>query len=390
MNLSFKNLFFSLASVIALFAILALAKTILIPLGLAMLISFILFPLAKKFESWGMNKILAAFLSILAMILIAGGGIYFLSTQIIELSKALTDFREKISSLFTDVIVYINSNVSFISNLDRNVLLDQIKEWLKSSAGTLAGKTFSSTATFLTQLLATIIYTFLILIYRNGFTQAFMKFAPKGKRKRVLNMFKNVQQVGQKYLSGMIMLIIILGLLNSIGLWIIGIDSPFLFGFLAASLAIIPYIGTIIGAGIPVLYAFMSHDSFWVPLAVIALFWSVQLVESNYLSPKIVGSNLQVNALAAILSLIIGGLMWGVAGMILFLPFAAMLKVICEEYEELRPIGLLIGNQNSRGNEASGINISNWIGKIKARFSKSQKPLKKVKRPSRNTSNLKD
>jgi predicted PurR-regulated permease PerM len=119
MELSFKNLFFAISTVIALFAILILAKTILIPLGMALLISFILFPLAKKFESWRMGKIVAALLSILTMIIIIGGGIYFLSTQIIELSKALSDFREKIMGLFTDVIVYINSNVSFISNLDR-------------------------------------------------------------------------------------------------------------------------------------------------------------------------------------------------------------------------------------------------------------------------------
>jgi predicted PurR-regulated permease PerM len=383
MELSFKNLFFAISTVIALFAILILAKTILIPLGMALLISFILFPLAKKFESWRMGKIVAALLSILTMIIIIGGGIYFLSTQIIELSKALSDFREKIMGLFTDVIVYINSNVSFISNLDRNVLLDQVKEWLKDSAGSLAGKTFSSTATFFTQLLATIIYTFLILIYRNGFTRAFMKFSPKANRKRVFTMFKNVQQVGQKYLSGMIMLITILGFVNSIGLWIIGIDSPFLFGYLAASLAIIPYIGTIIGASIPVLYAFMSHDSFWVPVAVIILFWSVQVVESNFLSPKIVGSSLQVNALAAILSLIIGGLVWGVAGMVLFLPFAAMLKVICEEYEELKPIALLIGDQNSRGAIDSDTSTGKWTEKIKAWFSKFRGPSKKIKSATR-------
>ncbi len=94
-------------------------------------------------------------------------------------------------------------------------------------------------------------------------------------------MFINVQKVGQRYLSGMFILIIVLGLANSIGLWIIGIDSPFLFGFLAAALSIIPYIGTTLGAGIQVLYAFISHDALWVPLSVIVLFWSVQLIESN-------------------------------------------------------------------------------------------------------------
>ena len=377
MSLSFQKLFFALATVFALFAIMILAKVILIPLGLALLVSFILLPLTKKLESWGMNKIFAAFFSILTLIVIIGGGIFFFSNQIIELSKAFSDFQDKITDLFTDVILYINNHVSFISDIQRDDLLNQIREWLKESAVLLVKNTFNSTATFLAGLLATIVYTFLILIYRNGLTQAFIKFSPDDKRDRVLNMFKNVQKVGQKYLSGMFTLIIILGFANSIGLWIIGVDSPFLFGFLAATLSIIPYVGTTLGASIPVLYAFMSNDALWVPLAVIVLFWSVQLIESNILSPKIVGGSLKINALAAILSLIAGALVWGVAGMILFMPFAAMLKVICEEYEELKPVALLIGNQNTNGKDDSDNFIDKWFKKIIRRFPKFNNPSKK-------------
>jgi predicted PurR-regulated permease PerM len=149
----------------------------------------------------------------------------------------------------------------------------------------------------------------------------------------------------------MFLLIIILGFANSIGLWIIGIDSPFLFGFLAATLSIIPYVGTTLGATIPVLYAFVSHDALWMPIAIAIMFWAIQLVESNFLNPKIVGSSINVNPLAAIISLIVGAAVWGVAGMVLFLPFAAMLKVFCEQFDQLKPVAMLINNEeeNSGG-----------------------------------------
>lgn len=373
MSLPFQKLFFAIAIVIALFAILILAKMILIPLGLALLISFILYPLVKKLESWGLKELFSVFLSILLVLLLIAGGVLFFSTQIVNLSKDFSDFQEKITILFTDVIVYLNKNVSFIPNLERNDLLIEMKELLNE----LAGKTFNSTATIFAQFVATIIYTFLILIYRKGFTKAFILFFPEEKKERVLNMFKNIQQVGQEYLSGMIILIIILGFANSLGLWIIGIDNPFLFGFLAAVLSIIPYVGTTIGAFIPVLYAFMSHDTLWEPFAVAGLFWGIQLIETNYLSPKIVGSSMKVNALAAILSLIIGASVWGVAGMILFLPFAAMLKVICEEFDELKPIALLIGSQNDTGKNVNDKTFGKWFEKIKAWFAKLHKPSKK-------------
>jgi predicted PurR-regulated permease PerM len=248
MNLSFQKLFFAIGTVFSLFAILILAKSILIPLAFALLLSFMFYPLVQKFESWGMNKILAAFLSIFLIILILGGGIFLFSTQIIELINEFSHFQDKIILAFTEVTLYINKNVSFVPNLEKNELFNRIKDWLKESAGSLLKQTFSNTATFLTSLLATIIFTFLILIYRKGLTKALSSFSPVDKRERVVKMFKSVQQVGLKYLLGMIILVIVIGLANSLGLWIIGIGNPFLFGFLGAILAIIPYIGTVSGA----------------------------------------------------------------------------------------------------------------------------------------------
>src|SRR5680860_100555 len=364
MNLSFQKLFFAIATVFALFTILILAKTILIPLCFALLISFMLYPVAKKCESWGMNKILAAFLSIFTVILIIGGGVFLFSTQIIQLTNELSHFQDKIILVFADVTLFINENVSFISNLEKNELFNQIKDWLNESTGMLAKQAFSSTTAFLAGLLSTVIFTFLILIYRKGLTKAFSGFSPVDKRERVVKMFKSVQQVGLKYLLGMIVLIIIIGLANSIGLLIIGIENPFLFGFLGAILAVIPYIGTVSGAIIPILYALIAYNSFWMAISVAILFWFVQLMTDNFLSPKIVGSSININAFTAILSLIIGALIWGIAGMILFLPFAAMLKIVCEEYEELKPVALLIGNQNYQEDDGGNKFVNKWVDKV--------------------------
>lgn len=369
MNLSFQKLFYSIATAFLLFAILIFAKPILIPLSTALLISFILLPLAKKFEKWKIRKTLAAFLSIFAVILIIGGVTYFFSTQMINVVQKFTHFQDKIIRAFADVTVYVNNNVSFVENLEKGELINRMKVWLTDSTGFLVSKTVSTTATLMAGLLAIIVFTFLFLIYRNGLTKAFLAFSPENKRERVLKMFKSVQQVGQKYLFGMVILTVVIGLANSIGLLIIGIDNPFLFGFLGAALAIIPYIGTTMGAVIPVIYAFVSYDSLWMAVAVAILFWVVQLVTDNFLTPRIVGGSLKINALTAILSLFIGAAVWGLAGMILFLPFAAMLKVVCEEFEELKPIALIIGEKNKKEDDGSELFLVRWWKKIKDRFS---------------------
>lgn len=369
MNLSFQKLFFSLAFIFGLFAVMVVAKPVLIPLSIALLISFILFPVVKKLESWGLNTLLSAFLAMLMLFIIIGGGITLFSTQIMSLSEKLDDFSGKILSILSDVVVYINRNVNFIADINKDELIEKGKNWLNKSSGSLITSTFSSTAAILAGLITTIIFTFLFLIYRDGLTKAFVAFGDEQNRGKIFRMLKNIQSVGKKYLSGMFLLILILGFANSIGLWIIGIDNPFRFGFLAGILSIVPYVGTTIGATIPVLYAFMTADSLWTPVAVIILFWAIQLIESNFLSPKVVGSSLNVNALVAILSLLIGAAVWGIAGMVLFLPFVSMLKVICETFDELKPLAILISSDIS-GDSNKEHKSSKWIKKIKRLFSK--------------------
>jgi predicted PurR-regulated permease PerM len=370
MNISFQKMFFAIATCFALFAILILAKPILIPICFALLMSFILYPMARRIELWGLNRMFAVLITIILVILVLSGIIYLFSTQIVTITREFSDFQVKILKIFAEATLFVNNHMGFMPHLEKGDLMDQLKNWLNKSSGSLVQQTFSGTASFMAGLLATVIFTFLILIYRKGFRQAIIRSYSPENREKASVMLNSVQQVGQKYLVGVISIIIVLGLINSIGLLIIGIDNPFFFGYLAAILAIIPYIGTIVGALIPILYAVMTYDSLWTPLAVTIMFWAVQVVESNFLSPKIVGGSLKVNALAAIICIIVGASVWGVAGMILFLPLTAMVKVICEEYEELQPIALLIGEQNTNENKLDKEILDKLKVKIKKLASK--------------------
>lgn len=370
MNLSFQKMFFAIATTFALFAIFVVARSILIPISFALLISFILLPFANRFEKWGVNRMFAALFAILSTILVLGGGIFLLSTQIVSIASEFSNFQEKIINVFAEATTWINSNMGIVPDLEKDELMDQLKSRLNQSSGSLVQQTFSGSAGFLAGFIAAIIFTFLFLIYREGFKQTIILYFPEEKREKAFEMLKSIQMVGQKYLVGVILIVIIIGLINSFALLIIGIDYPFFFGFLAAILAIIPYVGTTLGSTIVVLYAFMTYDSLWIPIAVTITFWAIQVVESNFLSPKIVGGTLKVNALAAIISIIVGATIWGVAGMILFLPITAMLKVVCQEYEELKPIALFLGEQNVKDKRIEaktfsklGMKIKNWFSK---------------------------
>ena len=369
MKANFQNIFYTISSFVLLFAVVILAKSILIPLSAALLLAFILFPFVTRLKRFIGNTILSVFVSFLLTFALLAGILFFFSTQIISISNDLTQFKDSVLDTLTQATLFLNEHVHLMDNINREQLFNDAQGWLSSISGVLVKQTFNNTTTFLTGVAATIIFSFLLLIYQKGLTDATVSFVKKDKQPDFKQMLKRIQKVGEKYVLGMLVMVIIIGLINSIGLLIIGIDNPFLFGFFGAALSIVPYIGTTIGALIPVLYAFIAYDPLWMPISVAILFWAVQLLTDNYLSPKIVGGSLNINALTAILSLIIGAATWGLAGMILFLPFAAMLKVVFDQYDELKPLAALMSNDyiQSRSMKAE---TPKWFLRIRKRGGK--------------------
>lgn len=347
MKISFKNQFFVLGSTIALVVILNYASDILIPLCFAFLFSFILYPVVKWLTLKGINKLLSITITIVGVTVVVTGVIYLFSTQIIEVSGQYSALAEKLKTAFEASVSFLNNKVQVIPDIKSKALLKKISTFFSDNGFFLISDTVGITSTFVSYLILTFVYTILILLYSDHLSRAVAQLSPKEHRSSFRKMLKEVQQVGQKYLTGMGLLILILGLLNTLGLFLLGIEYSLLFGFLAALLAIIPYVGSIAGGLIPTLYAFVTYDSYWYPIGVVAIFAFVQFVEGNILNPRIVGGSLRINALFAILSLIAGGFLWGVAGMILFLPGIAMFKVVCSHFDELKPIALLLGHDKS-------------------------------------------
>ncbi|OEH48849.1 AI-2 transport protein TqsA [Legionella parisiensis] len=147
-----------------------------------------------------------------------------------------------------------------------------------------------------------------------------------------------------RYIFGLLLIIFIVALLNTLGLWLLGVEHAILFGVLAAILILIPYIGIFIGSLLPALFVLLTKGSFGYAFAVIFIFIIVQFLEGNFLTPNIIGSQVSVNPFAVILGLLIGGLLLGITGIMFALPVLAITKVICDEIKSLEPIGYLISN----------------------------------------------
>ncbi len=206
----------------------------------------------------------------------------------------------------------------------------------------LIQNSLQSTGYVMAHTVLVIVITYFILLYRTAIKNFFLAQVKSDGRARLGQALIQVQSLTKRYMIGQGLVIVILGLLIGSGLWLIGVPYPFFWGFLAGFLEIIPYVGTSIGGILPVFYTLMISDSLWQPLAVIVLYLIVQQIEGNIISPNIMGPSIKINPLFIILGLFVGGILWGISGMILALPILAVSKEVFRSFHATESLSYLM------------------------------------------------
>ena len=170
-----------------------------------------------------------------------------------------------------------------------------------------------------------------------------MQITPRRNKNSVGSIIEDVSHITQHYMGGVFTVVLILSVLNSFGLYIIGMKYAIMLGVIAAVCNFIPYFGTILGFLFPLAFAIFTQDNPNLIIGVIILFIIVQFTENNILTPNIVGGNVQLNAFVIILSLIVGAMVWGVPGMFVIIPLMATLRVVFENIPDMKPYAELLG-----------------------------------------------
>lgn len=298
-------------------------------------------PIVTYFVRKFNNRILAIFTSYV----LAVAPLFFLIFFFFNQTRILFSKLPSVQDRLAEMIIVFSESFDQKFNLEA----DTTASWI--SENVLAVSDFSieiirgslqSTTTVLAHLVLIVVITYFMLLYSTAFKNFLLAQSKNENRNRLDQLFKNVQYLAKRYMLGQGLIILILGLLIGSGLWLIGVPYPFFWGFLAGFLEIIPYIGTSIGGVLPVVYVLMITDNFWQPFAVIALYLVVQQLEGNLISPNVMGASVRINPLFVILGLFVGGVLWGIAGMILALPILAMSKEIFRTYNMFKPLSYLM------------------------------------------------
>ncbi|MGB3801448.1 MAG: AI-2E family transporter [Lewinella sp.] len=327
---------------IVLYALYA-GSSFFIPIAFGLFFSLMLKPVCHRFECYIPSRIASVVLTLFTAGVVVLAVLIFFFNQVQEILTEADDIYSGLQETFyewaesgggrfgisgEEVEAYIDEAITSVSDQPLGIL----------STG------LSTSGVLLANFSLVMIYTFFFLLYRRAMKNFVLGQLRDSDQTEGLETLTEIQQVAKSYLGGMGLVMLILGVLNSIGLFFIGIDYYLVWGFLAAILAVVPYIGTVIGGLLPFVFAIATTQSLWQPLAVVLLYATVQFVEGNFITPKVLGSSVKLNALAAIMAVIIGSIFWGLPGVIIAIPLLAIVRIILTHIEPLRPVALLLSD----------------------------------------------
>lgn len=334
-----------LISIIILGFLAMIGQQILIPMVLGLLLAILLMPMCRFMEKRlrfprGLSSIVA---SVLALAVI-GFVIYELSIQVAKLSNDWPQFQKQFITLTDDLQSWISKTFGVRRKDQLEYLNDTAKKSI--STGTAIVETALRSIGYVLMLTGfTFLFTLFFLLYRTHLLKFLVASFTETYHKTVFEIVDNIQFMVKKYLVGLFLQMIIVTVLSFIAYTIIGVKYNFMLAILTGILNILPYIGIftalLIGALITFATAGISHVLF-IMIAIIV----IHAIDGNIIMPRVVGSKVKINSLIVIIGLVIGEMIWGIAGMLLTIPILAILKIIFDRVEGLQSWGFLMGEDD--------------------------------------------
>ncbi len=332
-----------LIGILALLTILYLAQDIIVPLVFALLIAIVLHPVVNMITRRGVNRLAAIVITLILTFLVLTSLGILLYTQASKFGESWPALVDKFGALLNQSITVVAEYLNITPKYIHNWISKTEIEVINSSSASLG-----STLTTLGGVLATVLlipfYIFMILFYQSHLVSFTHQVFGASNNNSVNEILTQTKSIIQSYLFGLFAEFSIISIMNSAGLMILDIDYAILLGIIGALLNIIPYIGGLVAVALPMMVALATKTSGWYAFYVLAVYYFIQLIDNNYIVPVIVASKVKINGLFSVIAVIAGNYLWGISGMFLSIPLLAIIKLIFDHIEPLKPWGFLLGN----------------------------------------------
>lgn len=332
-----------LLALIAFTFVMYIGQDIIVPLMFSLVLAILLNPVVEFLVKYKVKRVLAISFSVILLVLVVTAIMYFVAVQVSHFRESLPQLQEKANLLFNQTLDWL-SNRFHIQKSQINKLLESKKVEGISAIGSSLGGTIMSLSNLLVVLFLVPVYIFLFLHYKTLLLNFVTQIFSDEHSETIREVLDTTKSLIQSYLVGLLIEMVIVALLNSVGLLIIGVDYAIALGVIGALLNLIPYVGGIVAIALPFLMAIIG-GSYMSGIAVIAVYSLIQLIDNNFLVPMIVASKVKINALFSIIVVLVGGAVWGVAGMFLAIPLTAIVKVIFDYIPGMQPYGAVMGDE---------------------------------------------
>lgn len=342
------------------FAGLNFAKGFLMPMILGAILATLFLPFSKWMESKKTPRFLASFICVLILVLATIGVFALLGWQIAELTNDITLIKQKAIQFIDTTEEFIFNHIGISPEKQTEILKDQ-----QSNATYFVSSIAGSAITIIGNFLLMLVYVFLFLYYRTHIRNFILKLASEGQKKELEHIIRSATNVSQQYLVGLAKMIVCLWVMYAIGFSIVGVKNPIFFAVLCGLFEIVPFIGNITGTSLTVLVSAVHGASVPMLGGIVITYGVVQFIQGWVLEPLILGPQVKINPLFTIIALVLGELVWGIPGIILAIPITAILKIVSDHIEPLKPYGFLMGELDT-DDESKGIikKVKGWFKKI--------------------------
>lgn len=331
-----------LAVLVLLVLILVYARPFLVPLTFAALLAMLLLPMVRGLERKGVSRGIACLAGVLSVMGVIALFIFFVTWQFSNFTDDATKIEQQLTKKYQDVQGFISEKAGITPQKQQQI----IKEEQKSSPGR-TGKMITGVLAGAGSLLAStvlvLVYIFLMLYYRDRLRRTLLRLVPGSEKRTAEEALGDIQQVTQKYLSGMALMIASLWVMYGIGFSIAGVKNALFFAVLCGVLEIIPFVGNITGTLLTAGMALVQGGDSNILIGILVTYGLVQFIQTYILEPLVVGSKVDINPLFTIIGIVAGEQLWGIPGMILAIPLVGIFKIVCDHVDALNPYGYLLG-----------------------------------------------
>ena len=314
------------------------ARVFLIPLSIAGILATLFLPFCQWMENKRIPKGLAPVLCLLVLLLVIVAIVALITWQITDLTKDFSLLTQRAEGIGENLQKYI-FNTFGITAKKQLQLLNNEQLSITGTMQVVAGSVVSLTTDFI----LVMAYIFLLLYFRSHIRSFILKLVPTAQQTEMNKMLTGITFVSQQYLLGLAKMIACLWIMYGIGFSIVGVKNALFFAILCGLLEIIPFIGNLTGTSLTVLVSIVQGAGMPMVISIVVTYLVVQFIQEWILSPIIVGTQVKINAFSTIIAMVLGELVWGVAGIFLAIPLLAMFKIVCDHIESLKPYGFLIG-----------------------------------------------